>query len=119
VGNIIALNYISPVVADKVQTALRTVSRFAPMAGAYLFGSQVEGRADEWSDIDLAVFASGVEDWDIHEWARISALVQREAGDDVEPHFFPTGLLENRDSAGFAAWMINRGIGVDATIPSA
>lgn len=108
---------INDVIESKVHIALLAVSRFAPVAGAYVFGSQVEGGADEWSDIDLAVFAPGVENWDMHDKAKISVEVQREAGDDVELHLFPAVLLDERDPAGFAAWIIKHGVRVAAAEP--
>jgi len=100
------------VIEEKTQAALKTVSRFARVARAYLFGSQVEGTADRWSDIDLAVFVEGAESWDLHQRARVAAQVQKEAGDDVEIHFLSAKTLEERDSASFAAWVLFHGVEV-------
>jgi len=97
-------------IEERVRAALACLSRLAPVRAAYLFGSQVEGRADRWSDIDLAVFIEGVEEWNLHDRARIAAQVQGEAGDDVEPHFFPAEALEHRHDASFAAWILNHGV---------
>lgn len=77
-----------------------------------LFGPQVEGAADRWSDIDLAVFIEGLEPWDFSERIQTSVQVQREAGDDLEVHFSPAELLTERDPAGFAAWVLNHGVEV-------
>ena len=41
--------------------ATRTLARLGTIRAAYVFGSQVEGRADRWSDIDVAAFMEGVE----------------------------------------------------------
>lgn len=97
-------------VEQRARAAVTSLSRFAHVAAAYLFGSQVEGRADQWSDIDLAVFVEGIEAWDLHERARIAAQVQGEAGDDVELHFFPAESLQRHHSASFAAWVLNHGV---------
>ncbi|HUV65686.1 MAG TPA: nucleotidyltransferase domain-containing protein [Sedimentisphaerales bacterium] len=97
-------------VEQQARAAVASLSRFAPVTAAYLFGSQVEGRADQWSDIDLAVFVEGLEAWDLYGRARIAAQVQSEAGDEVELHFFPAESLQRHHSASFAAWVLNHGV---------
>ncbi len=97
-------------VEQRARAAVASLSRFAPVTAAYLFGSQVEGKADQWSDIDLAVFVEGLEAWDLHERARIAAQVQKEAGDEVELHFFCVESLQRRHDASFAAWVLNHGV---------
>ena len=91
---------------------MAAVSRFGHVVRAYLFGSQVEGTADRWSDIDVAVFVEGVESWDMHHRARVAAQVQKTAGDDVEIHFLPAKALQERDDASFAAWVLIHGMEV-------
>jgi len=103
---------LDPVIEEKAKTALAVIARLAPVARAYLFGSHVEATADRWSDIDLAVFVEGVERWDLHDRARASAQVQKEAGDDVEVHFLPAYLLQKHDPAGLAAWVLAHGVEV-------
>ena len=97
-------------VEQRARAAVACLSRFAAVTAAYLFGSQVEGRADRWSDIDLAVFIEGLEAWDLHDRARIAAQVQKGAGDDIELHFFPAEALQRRHPASFAAWVLNHGV---------
>jgi predicted nucleotidyltransferase len=46
---------------QRIKVAVAAVLRFGRVVCSYLFGSQVEGTADRWSDIDLAVFVEGVE----------------------------------------------------------
>ncbi|MFH0809809.1 MAG: nucleotidyltransferase domain-containing protein [Pseudomonadota bacterium] len=105
---------LDAVIVKRSQTALAVVSRLVPVVRAYLFGSQVEGTADRWSDIDLAVFVEGIESWDLHDRARAAAQVQKEAGDEVEVHFLPAETLKERDPAGFAAWVLAHGVEVPA-----
>jgi predicted nucleotidyltransferase len=100
------------VIEQRSKVAVAAVSRFGRVVRAYLFGSQVEGTADRWSDIDLAVFVEGVESWDMHHRARIAAQVQKTAGDDVEIHFLPAKALQERDDASFAAWVLTHGVEV-------
>ena len=97
-------------IEERAQAAVACLRRSASVAAAYLFGSHVEGTADRWSDIDLAVFVEGLESWDLHDRARMAVQVQKEAGDDIELHFFPAGTLQQRDEAGFAAWVLSHGV---------
>jgi len=100
------------VIEQKIKVAVAAVSRFGRVVRAYLFGSRVEGTADRWSDIDVAVFVEGVESWDMHYRARVAAQVQKTAGDDVEIHFLPAKALQERDDASFAAWVLTHGVEV-------
>ncbi len=56
---------VDEVIEAKARKVLQVVNRNVTVVAAYLFGSQVTGNADQWSDIDLAVFAEGIEAWDI------------------------------------------------------
>lgn len=98
------------VTEQRAMAARDVVARFANVAGVFLFGSRVSGTGDRWSDIDVALFVEGVEDWDLHRRARLAAQVQKEAGDEVEPHFFPASALAGSDPAGFAAWVVRHGV---------
>lgn len=82
------------------------------VGAAYVFGSYAEGRADRWSDIDVAVFVEGVEKWDIRRRARAMFQVQKEAGLNVEAHLFPTSALDQREPGSFAAWVLTHGVEV-------
>ncbi|HDP34364.1 MAG TPA: nucleotidyltransferase domain-containing protein, partial [Candidatus Hydrogenedentes bacterium] len=77
---------------------------------AYVFGSQVEGRADAWSDIDVAVFLDGAESWDMQRRAQTMFQVQKGAGLDVEAHLFPSSMLVHPEPASFAAYVIKHGV---------
>jgi predicted nucleotidyltransferase len=103
---------VDEVIEAKARKAHQVVNRNVTVVAAYLFGSQVTGNADRWSDIDLAVFAEGVEAWDIRDRAKAAVRVQKEAGDELEVHFFPASALEerDRDSAGFTAWILTHGV---------
>lgn len=101
---------IDAVIERRSRYAVEVLSRYAPVAAAYLFGSQVEGRADEWSDIDVAAFLEGIESWDLATRAHTAALVQKEAGDDIELHFFSTRSLHQPEVASFAAYILAHGI---------
>lgn len=98
------------VMVHRLGIALDTLRRHVPVARAYLFGSQVTGTADRWSDIDLAVFVPGVEQWTLEEEAALAGEVQQAAGNDMELHLFPAAALRHRDPASFAAWVIKHGV---------
>lgn len=101
---------IAPVVAKRVLQATRVLAHHAKVRAAYVFGSQVEGTPDAHSDIDLAVFVEGAEQWDIFRRAEITALVQGEVGDDVELHYFPAQALEQPAPASFVAHVLHHGV---------
>lgn len=101
---------VDATIEQRARAAVTCLSQFASVTAAYLFGSQVEGRADRWSDIDLGVFIEGLEGWDLHDRARIAAQVQEGAGDDIELHFFPAKALQHRHPASFATWVLTHGV---------
>lgn len=94
---------------NRMRIALRALSRRARPVAAYLFGSRAEGRADEWSDYDLAVFIEGAEHWDLPSLARFCAEIQKEAGDDIELHIFPASQAHNPEPASFAGFIVTHG----------
>jgi predicted nucleotidyltransferase len=101
---------IDDVIENRARQALEVLGRSLKIVAVYLFGSRVDGTSDQWSDIDLAVFAEGVERWDLAQRARAIADVQEKAGDDVEVHLFSAKSLAGCDPASFAAWVLSHGI---------
>ena len=99
-------------VRRRVLDAIRVLERMATVRGVYVFGSRAEGRGDEWSDIDLAVFMDGVEAWDIRRRARAMTEVQEKAGIDIEAHLFSTSALDHPERGSFAAYIIKNGVAV-------
>ena len=90
--------------------AAAALARRGTVRAAYVFGSHVEGRADEWSDIDVAAFMDGVENWDLWRRTRVITEVQKEVGYDVETHLFPASCLKNAESDSFAAYVMEHGV---------
>jgi len=99
---------------SRAAEALGVLSRHASVAAAFLFGSQVDGNATADSDIDLAAFIEGAEEWGLRQRTRVIVLVQREAGHDIELHIFPASALEHCEPASFAAYVQKHGIKVNA-----
>jgi len=80
---------------------------------AYVFGSHVEGRANQWSDIDVAAFMEDIDTWDVRQRARAMASVMIEVGADVEAHLFPVSALTRPEHGGFAEYILQRGVRVE------
>jgi len=90
--------------------AAKALARRGTVIAAYVFGSHVTGRADEWSDIDVAAFMEGIESWDIWQRTQVMAQVQMEIGYDIEPHLFPASALQSAKAGSFAADVLKKGI---------
>lgn len=101
---------IDAVIEHRAQYAVEILSRYTPVAASYLFGSWVEGGADDGCDIDLAVFLEDIESWELATHAHTVALVQEKAGDDIKLHFFSARSLHQPEPAGFAAYVLMHGV---------
>lgn len=99
-------------IEDRAAAAVKILSRQGVVRAAYIFGSQAEGTADAWSDIDVAAFIEGLEGWDIRKRAQVMALVMEEAGSNVEAHLFPASVLDDPPRGGFAEYILQHGIPV-------
>lgn len=104
------MDSLDAVSKNKMDIALQAISRHTRPVAAYLFGSHIDGTADQWSDYDLAVFVEGTENWSMTSLARLCATIQKEAGDDIELHFFPADQAFAPEPASFAAFVIKHGI---------
>lgn len=101
---------IDAVIEHRAQYAVELLSRYTPVAAAYLFGPWVEGSADEGCDIDVAVFLEEIESWDLATRAHTAALVQDKAGDDIMLHFLSARSLHYPEPAGLAAYVLTHGV---------
>jgi len=104
---------LNPLIKAQVQKAVDTLSRRQKISAVYVFGSQVDGTANKWSDIDVAVFMEGIEKLDIRDRARLSASAQKAAGDDLEVHFFRRESLDHPIPASFAQFVLTTGVRID------
>ena len=96
-------------IGSRARAAVKTLAKLGVVRAAYVFGSQVAGTPDVWSDIDITAFIEGLEDWDIRQRATAMALVMEEAGSDVEAHLFPASALHNPPPASFAQHILQHG----------
>ncbi len=97
-------------IKDKALFAARVLGRLGIVRATYVFGSYAEGRPDRWSDIDVAAFVEGVENWNLEKRVKAMALVMKEAGADVEAHLFPASALANPERGGLAEYVLQHGI---------
>jgi len=104
---------VNALIDEKARAAVSVLAQRAHVSAAYLFGSQVEGSTDEWSDIDVAAFVENAEQRDL-EW-RVAACVEArgQVGDDVELHLFPAESFRNPPRASFAQYILKHGIPLD------
>ena len=63
---------VNDLIQQRARRAVQVIAQQAPVRAAYLFGSQVEGTADEFSDIDIAAFVDGAGQWDLRRRVRAS-----------------------------------------------
>jgi hypothetical protein len=87
---------IDEVIEAKFRKAVEVLNRNVTVAAAYLFGSQVTGKTDRWSALDLAIFADGIEGWDLKDRARQRSWCRKKQGMMWEfifsrPMFYMTG----------------------------
>ena len=97
-------------IRHKAVAAVQILNQHGSVRAAYVFGSQVDGQPDQWSDIDVAAFMDGIETWGIEQRAESMMRVQREVGMDVEAHLFPVSTLHTTDTASFASYMQRHGV---------
>jgi predicted nucleotidyltransferase len=94
----------------RAAAAARELAHHSTVRAVYVFGSHVTGRADEWSDIDVAAFMEGVEFLDLWQRTQMIVAVQKKVGYDVEIHLFPASALDNPEPGSFAADIIKHGV---------
>lgn len=101
---------INEIIRERARKAVELVSGYGAVRAAFLFGSQVNGHADEFSDIDIAAFIEGLGEWDLDRRVRVSVEVQKRIGDDVELHLFPAETMDNPLPASFAEYVKSNGV---------
>lgn len=98
---------------DQVEEMLRRAVEFLrariELAQVFLFGSHANDRADEWSDIDLAVFSPDAASMTLVDRAGLATDLQLECGSELEPHFFPATALEDPQPGSFVGHILETG----------
>lgn len=106
---------IDDLILRRARAALAVIARQACVRAAFLFGSYVEGKPDEFSDIDIAAFVEGAGQWDLERHVCAGVEARREAGYDIELHFFAAELLDNAPKASFAAYVQSHGVPIETS----
>lgn len=104
---------VDAVILEKAVRGVRALERWGHVRAAFLFGSQVQGGTDEWSDIDVAAFVEGAEQWDFHRLSRACADAQRRGGRRVELHILPAASYESPLRASFSQYILQHGMRLD------
>jgi predicted nucleotidyltransferase len=94
----------------KAAEAAQYVGQTDPVCAAYLFGSHVEGTPDQWSDIDVALFLEGAENWDMQQKAELMGLVQANVSPELEVHLFSAKAYHKPDRGSFVQYILKHGI---------
>lgn len=100
---------LDAIVEQRIQEAVRVISRQTVVRATYLFGSFAEGRDRRDSDIDLAVFVEGLDGGGLRRRARTTAQVQKEVGEELEAHLFRAEDMEDPPPASFAEYIMRHG----------
>lgn len=85
------------------------VEKSYPIQAAYLFGSYAAGTPHEYSDIDIAIFADGLDSVDVDERMDFIARVQKEFDEEIELHLFSTDMLKENRPSNFFGYIIANG----------
>jgi len=99
-------------IAEIKKIARKTVNRLAeylPVYSAYLFGSYATGRADDKSDIDIAVFSPAVDKMGLEDKVNLISRVQQSIKAGVEIHLFSLKRLRNARPTNFYGYIIKTG----------
>ena len=85
------------------------VERKIPVTEAYLFGSQVSGKADRYSDIDLAIFSPAVKDMDLIARVRFMVEIENNFKEPLELHLYSSDKLKEARPTNFYGEIIKTG----------
>jgi predicted nucleotidyltransferase len=83
-------------VEQSVKRFLAAIKRLKQVDRAYLYGSQINGTATEWSDIDLAVISADFSS-DMFEERLALMRLAAEIDDRIEPWPFTPDSFESSD----------------------
>ncbi len=98
------------VINSRFRRVIQLLEDKTEVVAAYLFGSHVDGSADEYSDWDIALFVDNYQWWTLMRQVRISCKIKEAEGDDLDLHFFDASQLPNPSPASFAGWVVKNGV---------
>ena len=96
----------------RVNRVIKRLSNETKVHATFMFGSQVDGNADEYSDLDIAIFVDNYIKWTLMKQVKVSCRIKEAEGDDLDLHFFDADELPNPSPASFAGWVVKNGVKV-------
>ncbi len=96
----------------RVNQVIKLLGSKTNINAVYIFGSQVDGSSDEYSDLDIALFVDNFSKWTLMKQVKTSCRVKEAEGDDIDLHFFDAAELPNPSPACFAGWVVRNGVRV-------
>jgi len=99
-------------VRARVRRAVACLAEDITVERALVFGSQVEGRAHRWSDIDVAVFSPEADDIGLRQYLDMMLRVGKTVGYDLEVHLYPTRELDPRHMSPWSRHVLQTGVQV-------
>lgn len=91
--------------------SIKLLKKRIPVEAAYIFGSQVTGKTDEWSDIDIAAFCPGIDDMRIEKKINLKVKVEMELGrTPVELHLYDSSRLKKARPTNIYGLILETGI---------
>lgn len=94
---------------DMIEKGLARVRERIRIEAAYLFGSQLTGKADSDSDIDLAIFSPDVDGLNMVERVHLTSEIAVRCDSSVELHLFPSRALADARPTNFAGFIVAHG----------
>ena len=92
-----------------VAESLGRVRERIRIQAAYLFGSQLTGKADADSDIDLAVFSPDIDGLNLVERVHLTSEISVGCDPRLELHLYRSHALANARSTNFAGYILAHG----------
>lgn len=100
-------------VGSVIARTMALVKSRLPVSRAFLFGSYVEGGADEESDIDVAVFSPAVDKMSFQDKVSLIVEIERQIGDSIDLHLFGSNSLANARPTNFFGYLVAHGKPID------
>lgn len=79
---------------DILNRTVQEARRYFPISAAYLFGSYVENRAGDWSDIDVALFSPEAKRITLKDKVERLARIQVAVDAEIELHLYSDTRLD-------------------------
>ena len=100
-------------VASVVKQTIALVRSRIPVSRAFLFGSYLEGTADEYSDIDIAVFSQAADGMTFQEKVSFVVAIERQIKDSIDLHLFGAQSLAKARPTNFFGYICTHGKPID------